>query len=365
MLYILTLAYPLLYLVPLIRETGHFVENLYFAVIFLILIAKLPSQRTIAISNLSISLFFVIIFFTFSSIHETVGRSLLLMLLFTACLISSFDSGQIKKRDILLVSLFYITISIILLGSEWAYIDDGLRYRGFSLSPTHYSVYMVLAWAMTMLLRIPVAVKFAISCSMIFFIFISETRLSYFLVLIILIVCVLHQAGIFAHRIFRTIFFTTYAVTIALAYPLYAMVSKLGIFGLSRYDEVDLSYEARAQFSNELLSSVSEGSWWNIIAGAGDGASRAEIITSFGYDYLPHNDFLLLLYDYGVLGLLTVMGTIIFLATRNTSTLVVGIVYITSFYHNMLYSYAFIILLMIFGRQDITRLPSSDASKSP
>jgi hypothetical protein len=68
----------------------------------------------------------------------------------------------------------------------------------------------------------------------------------------------------------------------------------------------------------------------------------------------PHNDFLRMLYDYGILFLLLYIIFLykIFVINRYTAYLV--IIYMFSFYHNMVFDFYTLVLLLIFSKIKFT-----------
>src|SRR5690606_2709961 len=119
-----------------------------------------------------------------------------------------------------------------------------------------------------------------------------------------------------------------------------------------RYEgSFDPSFVTRNHFQNIVLNSWSNASFPEKLFGQGTEYSRLLILQADGEDYLPHNDFLRLLNDHGIVGFAIFMMLIILLGVRNKTTFCLTLLYLLSFYHNMVFNFFLLFGILTFLNQ--------------
>ncbi|UYW74431.1 O-antigen ligase family protein [Pseudocitrobacter faecalis] len=132
-----------------------------------------------------------------------------------------------------------------------------------------------------------------------FLIYRSETRLA--LVVFLMII------GFYSFRHITLYFRRAVALSVicvfSLSYLVYSFIIKYSdIFSMRYGAGEDKSYEARTLIQSHVLDDWQNSSFVQYIFGHGAEAARNMLIDIYGFDIMPHNDFLKLLYDFGILG---------------------------------------------------------------
>jgi O-antigen ligase len=147
-------------------------------------------------------------------------------------------------------------------------------------------------------------------------------------------------------RVYLLFLLTTISV-----YPLYGVVTNMFPTLVSiRYEEGsrDKSFGLRLYLNNALSEDYKKGTVVQKAFGKGNEYSRNFVKDLFKFDIFPHNDFLRILTDWGLLGVLIFMYLLYLFAIKNTDSLYISLIYILLFYSNMVFNIFIISLLIIF-----------------
>ncbi|MGX5078347.1 O-antigen ligase family protein [Enterobacter mori] len=336
--------YPFLYFIPQIGDVfSHFFEIIYFLFIDVLILIYLSFYiQRLKLAGLSLLFTFVVWLCQFNNIAD-IRPYFFILTLWLISLFGAQRNGVFNDFTLKLYPFVFIVLSFISLFLPWSYIDDGARYKGFSLSPTHYSVYALCAVIFCLQCIRSKCVKAIYIILLVYFIYRSETRLA-LAVLVLIFVFYYFDRITLALRGFAA--FTVIAM-FSLSYLVYSLITKYtDIFTIRYAGGEDKSYEARTLIQGHVLDEWQNSSLSQYIFGHGAESARNMLIEIYGYDIMPHNDFLKLLYDFGFIGFIFFIFAIFKYGKNNLMTLSFLTVYISAFYHNMAYS-LFAISMMI------------------
>jgi O-antigen ligase len=230
---------------------------------------------------------------------------------------------------------------------ESAYIDDGERYKGFAMSPTHYSVYALCASVLVYKL-VPLRRYLLIYLlSLLGLVFLSETRLS------LLVFMLITSIFIFSEHVkkYLKLYFVMMFLFFSLSYPIYGVIYQYTKVVSLRYEgDADKSFDSRLLIQQVIFNEFSHSEEKDLLLGHGAEAARDKLIQSYGEDVMPHNDFIRIIYDYGILGFSFFVILLYLLSTKNIYTLSFSAIYLSSFYHNMAFSLYVIAMIIISGK---------------
>lgn len=340
-LFIMFLIYPLIYSIDFVRDFGHVVDNFYFLVVVSFYFIFVLYNNEIKPRIETIGIFYFLI----NSIYFFEPRIILFFMILSLLLMNNIRFS-INTKLLSVVIFLYILLSCVFWFNDGRYIDNGERYLGFALSPTHFSVYMLLIISLC-LIDIKRKIIFLIFSS--YFIWISQTRLS---ILLLGILLLLYFVNVESLKL-RKFFWWIATIFLILLYPIYYLLFGFDSAIGGRYDDADNSFFARFQFSLALWNKWLNTDILSQVFGLGAGEARSTIIDIFGYDYQPHNDFLGLLYDFGIVGFIVYLIILFKLSVQTKLSFYISLIYLFSFYHNMIYSQFFIALITLMYFCDI------------
>ena len=340
----LIVTYPFYYAIPVVDTNfGHFFEILYFAFVdFLILIYLCCYFNKFRMAGLGIFITFIIWIWQFNGVDNVRPYFFLLTLL----LLSFFSVQDKTDNDYKVLKfypLFFIVVSCISIFFHSSYIDDGARFKGFSLSPTHYSVYALCGVVFAFEFIKNNITKVCCIIILSFFIFYSETRLA---LVVLLGIISLYCFSKITMKLKKVISFCI-IIFFSLSYIAYALIAKYTTIFSGRYEGGDdKSYEARTLIQEHIFDALNNSSLTQYIFGHGAESARNMLIDIYGYDIMPHNDFVKLFYDFGAIGAIVFLICLYRYGYRNLLSLSLLSIYISAFYHNMAYS-LFVVALLI------------------
>lgn len=336
----LFLAYPTFYGISFIANNyGHFFEVIYFSILSIIILPDLVTTKSFyKIKNTSFYIILVLLTWLISFNNFNNIRPYFALIIFYIFSIYFLSKNFYSKQTLKILNLYimlFIILSFIMLLFPSSYIDAGLRFKSFNLSPTHFSVYTLIIIIFTQISTLRQRYKYLIYFISIAFIIYSGTKLS-IVALILIYLIYKFKKIILKHRLlFAFLIFLIFAF----AYPLYEFLNNyLNISSLRYKDGMDMSLYWRLEMQQILMQEIKNSSILQLIFGHGNETSRFLILQNFGIDVQSHNDFLRIFCDFGLLGFVSFIALIISLASKNLYSLMFSIVYFSAFYHNMLYS---------------------------
>ncbi|MBP0640058.1 O-antigen ligase family protein [Cupriavidus sp. AcVe19-6a] len=252
------------------------------------------------------------------------------------CYVSSMRPSLDAKIVRVLIWIYLILISASLFFSV-AYIND--RFVSFVGSPTVLSVVLLVVFAIYAAVarsRTMIIVGyFAIG----FLIFLTQTRLS--IVLWLITPGVVLFSGFSIRR--KVIIYVTMLVGLIAGYPIFEYVGSVDQGGYVTREVgaqgEDASFGLRRALTNQIFDEFQSSSMVSKVIGNGSEAARDVIKLNFGTDLLPHNDYLRIAFDFGILFLLMYIFCLfkLVVGSRDFSVNYIFIIYLVSFYHNMVY----------------------------
>lgn len=347
----LVVLYPLILLLPsFFGYNPFFLTAPYFFLIFsffIVLLIIKGKLRVFRLMNVIIGLIIIGIF-NFTSLRFSLPLFFLAYILILNFLASSFDQLSIKHQPLEILFYFYILLSIpfLFFDSSW---DENQRFAGFISSPTVYSGFMVSLYILVVRNWKIKSYKFILTYLIVFaIIYITKTRLLLiFMVIFPLIKIIRDHAKWFSLKL--GFFFIV--ITMISVYPMYNKVVEFfpNLVNI-RYEEgsKDKSFGLRLYLHKRLWDDYKQGTLKEKVLGKGNEYSRNFVAGIFKFDIFPHNDFLRLLADWGIIGI----GLFLFLlykyGTSNEDSFYLCFVYIVLFYSNLIFNLFLISLIIIF-----------------
>lgn len=349
----LTLSYPLGYSFNFILTTiGYNLNYLVFAGFqsllwaYLVYIQSFRLYRKDKLIFVATLLLLGLIVYNWRGVETLVAILLVSQILLFLLLLRHIGRPD---RDVIYVLLFlYLLASFLLLFDSSRFINLG-RYNGFSGSSTTFSVYLTALISIYLHFSNNNLRKICFYSLGLFFIYLSQTRLNLaFYILMPIFVMVIRQKWFGTKFLYFLVVLGTISV-----YPTY-LLAKGTILGetlVVRYENgEDASSALRLALTSSSISYFNDGSLKEKLIGQGFGESRTRIKKEFGSDWKPHNDFLRLLIDFGVVGLCLFLLILYQIFHRNELNSILISLYLLSFYHNMIYDLFLISLALFFLR---------------
>lgn len=344
----LIISYPFYYFVPQVGDVlSHFFEIVYFFFIDVLILFYLSFFITrFRVAGLAFFICFCVWLTQFSSISD-IRPYFFILTLFLLSVYSVQENGEFNYGILRRYPIIFIFLSFISLFLPWSYIDAGARFKGFSLSPTHYSVYGLCAMIFSLYFLRNTVLKWFCVIAITYFIFRSETRLALAVLLMIFSFAFFDKITLRLKSIIASLII----ILFSLSYIVYSLITKYtDVFSLRYSGGDDKSYEARTIIQGHVLDDWQNSTLFQYVFGHGAESARNMLIDIYGFDIMPHNDFLKLLYDFGLIGFIVFIFAVFKCGRLNLITLSLLAVYISAFYHNMAYS-IFAIAIMVVLRK--------------
>ncbi|WP_379766807.1 O-antigen ligase family protein [Flagellimonas marina] len=261
--------------------------------------------------------------------------------------LTTIESGFILKNKIVRRYLvIYFVFSVMFLFVSHAYMEVGERYIGFTGSPTTFSGLLV---ALFILFDTLSDQKRWIRILMFLFVFLfvalSKTRLvMIFLIGYPFLTYFINKKALNKGGVFMVFFLTLFFV-----YSLYGLVVEKypELITLRYKDARDASFGLRYRLYEIVEENFVSGNKWEMLFGKGNEYSRNLIIEEIGLDIFPHNDFIRLINDWGIVGGGVFFVLLYRLALKNITSLLIALLYIVLWYSNMIFNlYLFSILII-------------------
>jgi hypothetical protein len=343
------LLYPLILFAPsVLGYDGFKLTNIYFLLFSVLNLLILISRKTLkfSFSNAILLVLFILAVFQLKSFRFS-GPVFFIGSIFV--LNFFLENLAVKKYSQTIVRFFYyitLLLSFLCLFFENCYSELG-RFQGFVGSPTIYSAFIFLMFLLFFQPRGNSRGLFFYLNYLIvlFFIYKSETRL----VLLFFILFPFIEMAVKSGRIkYKTILNIVSVILISL-YPIYSwIVKKFPLIVKFRYEDgVDRSANLRLALYDMCVDFFVNGSWLNILFGHGTESARLMIWQKFGTDIMPHNDFLRILIDWGIVGTALFFIFLYKIIRKTELTFYIGMVYLLLFYSNTIYNVFLVSILLL------------------
>ena len=225
------------------------------------------------------------------------------------------------------------------------FFDFNERFEGYTNSPTTYSIYLLTFLTGYLFTKNNIdKYTYMHFIPSFFLIFLSQTR-STLLILIIIFIIFSFRNFVFKHLRLTSFIFIT---GLLLLLPLSSLFSD-GFKIMNRYgeNEEDKSTISRLYYFNNQINSLSKFSYEDYFFGKGVDSNKKVYSYTSNYNQIDqHNDFFLILYDYGIIITFLFMYCLI-IKINSAFSFVFLLIYLTSFYHNMIYDFWLISFLYI------------------
>lgn len=349
------------------------VENLIFTIVLIGIVVAgfLPKyiQGKVEVLSLAIGTAILLFVKSFSlfNYHHSFKQVLVFCILLVFFVYLSFTTGQYKPvfflfflfflfyndksrirlpeggLKFLLFFLLFLSTILLFVSSRYS-LGEQSRFLGFSISPTVFAVVVEAIMILGLLTFKTKQHRILIIICTLLFVVLSKTRLNLILFLFIPFIPLIERRS----KSFRFVVLVIFSLALILIYPLYDLLLQTGVFseflGLRYHDGRDASFGLRNSLFFLGVNIISESSSLQFLFGHGAEFSRLAIIEVYNKDLKIHNDFIVILIDYGLVFTLYFLFKIIQIGARNTYSFLAVILYFISFYHNMVLS---IFLLLI------------------
>jgi len=349
------------------------VENIIFTIVLIGIVVAgfLPRVFQGKVEVLSLIIGTAILLFVKSyslfNCHHSLKQVLVFFTLFLFFVYTSYKTGQYKPVFFLfflyflfyndksqiglpknfftffLFFLFFLSTLLLFVDSRYS-LGEQNRFLGFSISPT---VFAVVVEAVMILGLVTFKIKqhriLIVICTL-FFVVLSKTRLNLILFLFVPFIPLIESRSNF----FRIFVLVVFSLSLILIYPLYDLLLHTDVFsevlGSRYHDGRDASFGLRNALFSLGVKIIAESSFFQLLFGHGAEYSRLAVIEVYNMDLKIHNDFIVILIDYGLIFTLYFLFKIIQIGARNPYSFLAVVLYFISFYHNMVLS---IFLLLI------------------
>lgn len=323
----------------------------YFSLISIFSFIVIPTQvirKRYSTSEVSIIMLSILLLL-FSIINYTSASNSMPILYFfvvSSCTLLKFD-GQIKKisKYCLIVFVLYILLAIIYSFFSTSFALEG-RFSGFTGSSTTFSMFIILIVTINILLIKKKLYRVILYTIGLVLILPTVTRLNIAFYLFLPFFLFFAKKN----RLIRLVVLLIYMTLLNLTYPVYnSIIKNYPSLVEVRYESGrDASFGLRYALFNKTLEKFSELTTNEKLLGAGNEASRNMIKANFKSDLQTHNDFIRFLFDFGIIPTLMFLTFLLIIFSKNKATFMIGLIYLVSFYHNMLYQLIFILLAIYF-----------------
>lgn len=298
------------------------------------------------IQTAMISLLVIVSLYNFSSFRYSLPIVFTIYLLVSHVFLShyshSFHFSDFKYFKHYFI--FYILLSVFFILIPLGPVQKFSRFDGFLGSPTVYSAFLVLLYMLAVPQLKSIYLKILLYLIVFTFVLLSKTRL----VLILMIALPFLYFAIDRFKLgLKKIFLVTLLVMIFL-YPAYKVVIEyFPELVTIRYKKgEDRSYDLRFYLYSLSQDDFLKQDIITQLLGQGNEHSRLLVKRKLNEDIYPHNDFIRIISDWGLLGGLIFFIIIFRYGTRSKIALMIAIIYLIQFYSNLVFNLFLVSILM-------------------
>lgn len=347
------LAYPLVFYIPSLLGIEVFgLTAPYFFLLFVfaaLVVLIYPRLQKIPQNTLFLSLGILLLSagLNFSSLRYSLPLFFVVYTLVLSFILFHGKEGSISDRVVKRYFTFLIIASVPCLFLESGF-DEMHRFQGFIGSPTIYAGFLafllIISTYNSSLKSVNFIVFYAIT---LYLVLLSKTRLLIIFLLVYPFLLFLLRNKSWASK---KLIFGSFFVLSFMIYPMYSFVTYLfpGLVTLRYEDNRDASFGLRVYLFDSVREHFSEGNFFQILFGFGNEYSRLFVKDLIGIDLMPHNDFMRILMDWGLLGFFLFCVILFKIALKNSLTMLLTMVYIILFYSNTVFNLFLISILLLF-----------------
>ncbi|MFT6815152.1 MAG: hypothetical protein ACJAZ3_001052 [Sphingobacteriales bacterium] len=349
-----TLAYPLFYAIPEIVSIGYTFSLIYFISISGILALSFITFKQFKV-NLSdlITIVLMLLLIGIIAFQTNDPRYSKPLLFFSFVFLVFFASSLLRKqpeksgKTIYFFTFFYLCLTVFSYLIPGNYLNE--RFIGFTLSPTIFSIYLETILILYLFRSdSSTRAKILVFFLCFFFIYITKTRTN-LLFLFYIPFYIVYTKHIRSPKIISFAILITIIVSF---YPMYNSLREFQItknFSGSRLESNnDASYDTRTYLTKICLDEIEQSSNVKLIFGHGSEYSRLLIEKFTGVDLFPHQDFLRFIIDFGLITFILFLIILYRLTKNSPISFLLLILYLVSFYHNYIYSFYLLSLIILF-----------------
>jgi len=365
-LFVLILLYPIILgFIYAFNVSPFFITAPYFSIIIFLILIRLIQKRKIYIPKKSIidvllCLFIVLIsLLNYSSIRYSLPIFFAIYI-FVFQLYTVFVATDSYKGTTKAFLFSYLVLSIIFYGVfDFTQMAIGDRFIGFTGSPTTYAAVMAMIYILVDKYLINYFYKRLFLYLLIFlFVLLSKTRL---VILFLIIYPVLFYFINKKKFTYSSVFIVAFLI-LFFVYPIYTIVVDVfpELVTMRYEDKRDASFGLRNHLYNLVQTDFQKGSLWELLFGKGNEHSRLLIHDVYSMDLFPHNDFIRVLNDWGIVGGGVFFIYLLRLAKNNIVALMVSILYMILFYSNMIFNLFIISILILVSLDHDTKISKDE-----
>jgi len=234
-----------------------------------------------------------------------------------------------------------ISLSLIFIPSYYVVYENEIRFSGLLLSPTVFGIYSLIYFVTFLRFsdKNEVFGKIFLYAILIVLLFAAKSRLNIFIALLLPFYFSLigkeiffkHKRKLFIFILFSSIFM----------YPVYELTKDTMIETRRNASDSD---NTRLGYTVILVKEIQEASFIKKMFGNKANSSLKLIGNN---SIKPHNDFLRIIYDYGIIFFILYLFVIYYYFKRDYFLSFIIVIYLASFYHNMIFD-LFMITYLIF-----------------
>lgn len=351
----LILLYPFFYASSYIAFNVGYLFSVYYFIpvtLFLVLlnIRKIP-LGAIKQNGISFSILLAIVLLVLFNTNDLRYSKpfVFFIFVFNIYLLSLSLKLKVNNKLIQILLGVLLLLSLFFLSRPERYTDD--RYTSFLLTPTVYSVYTEIFLILFLFYSRQTRLKIVVFVIVGLFILMTKTRLNMFFYITIpfMLFYLSRMKGA------KLQILVIYIICLNSLYPIYSLLikSEAGQSSLvsSRYEDGrDASFGLRNYLNDFTYEEyISNSTTFQKLFGKGTEASRKVIISKMDMDALPHNDFIRFTMDFGLVASFLFLIFLYRIARKNSVSFVLLLLYLFSFYHNMIYDFFLIALIIYFG----------------
>ena len=266
--------------------------------------------------------------------------------LYVVLAIQTKNKSRLDSKVFYRFLIIYLVLSFGFLALEHTHMLIGDRYIGFTGSPTTFAGILVTAYILWDRTQESAGLVRLIMYGLVFFLVVlSKTRLVIiFFVLYPLLIFIIKKKALKYSSLFLTFFGVLFFL-----YPLYDIVVKQfpQLITMRYEDARDASFGLRYYLYQLVFNDFSEGNLIEMFFGSGNEASRLEVLSETEKDLFPHNDFIRVINDWGIMASILFFIFLYRISKKNLTALMIGILYLILFYSNMVFNLFMMSVLMI------------------
>lgn len=250
----------------------------------------------------------------------------------------------------------YVVLSVVFYSLfDFTFMEIGERFNGFTGSPTTYAAIMAIIYILAdRYLNHNFYTRLLLYLVIFILVLLSKTRLVLLFMIVYPVLFYIINKKAYSYSV---VFVGTFLV-LYFVYPIYTIIADIfpELITMRYDDNRDASFGLRIYLYNILQTDFLNGSIWEMLFGKGNEYSRLLVYERFSQDLFPHNDFIRIIIDWGIIGGGAFFYFLYRLSKRNLTALFISILYLILFYSNMIFNLYIISILIIISLEQKTKL---------